>query len=1422
MTTKPNAAPIRTVLAVLLTGALALALFTAAAATGDEFRGELNGWGATTWSMSGGVGRTFVYVSPQQTTASDSSSMFKFFKASNQWYGNGASVTFGKIAGGFSTSGADSSFNHVQNMYYAAKWNGNDKGVIFQLTGAPVAITSVSRTPTTPTSSDVVTVTLTTAATPPAEQTFFLRYTTNSFSTSTVVQMTGSGVSRAVTIPVQSASTTVIYYVFSAANTTSVAPADADLMAINVDTNGGGNYSYTVVIPPRPIPVTGAKALWLDQGAIAWNGVGGASSYKLVYDPDGGILDTAETTAFVAANSPGYLVLTASGTIGTNAYPKNPNANGLIRLQLSGITSVALKALLKGQVIVTAYNSGGTRIDATRVQAQSVLDDLYVTQGTAISATLGVTYNAGMPTVRLWAPTARSVTMQRFASASTSVSTTHRMTLDPLSGVWSVTGDAGWDRQYYLFDVQVYVPALDAVVNNVVSDPYALTLSPDTADTADPRSQFVNLADADLKPAGWDSLSKPALAAPEDIVVYEMHVRDFSIDDSTVITSADRGTFMAFTYDGAGPDPNPELSDGMEHLLALKDAGLTHVHLLPAFDIASVPEYSVPRTVAPAPTGHARAGVAQQAAIGAARATDGFNWGYDPYHYGAPEGSYSTDPDGGQRILEFRRMVAALNQNGLRVVMDVVYNHTAAKGQEDKSVLDKVVPGYYYRYDTNGTLYESSCCADTAAEYAMFEKLMIDTLRRWAVDYKVDGFRFDLMNLHTRQNMLNVKSALQGLTVGANGVDGSRIYLYGEGWDFGSALSKGLTTCPHCYARQTNMTGQGIGLFNDKLRDAAHGGYSTDDTGIRKQGFINGLSYDWNGYFYNNRDQSDLRTVMDILRSGLRASGTDWNGQGSPFTDDPQEAVNYVEKHDNETLFDQNVFKLPSGTSMAERVRAQNMGTGIIGLAQGIPFIQMGQDILRSKSLDRNSYDSGDWFNRVDWSLTNHNFGVGLPPTWDNNSRWDIMGPLLANTALDPATADMEFAAGQLREILRIRKSSPLFRLRTEAAINAQTSFYNTGASPLDGLVVMGLADSGATDLDASYETILLFFNANKITQTLTIANVNNFSLHPIQADNVDADPVVKRASFNDGSDTFTIPPRTTAVFVSDELILATSTLDFVGRMHPRGSVSNQINQGAFASAGFDVYVQVYEPGVTNSVGQGSGVACALHWGKYGATWSDVAMIYNGDIGNNDEYKATLSQATINALAPGAYGFATYCQRPGETKKWKQDLYDIDGVGADDDQGDGIITIVPAADSSPEAAGGVFVHLFEWKWTDIQKECAYLAAKGYTGVQVSPPMEHVPPVADMGDPAADFPWWVRYQPVTHDVTQLTSRSGTLAEFQSMITACNAAGVDVIVDAVINHTTGVGSGTGTAGSTYTTYNYPQVGPEDFHALRYHRQ
>ncbi len=582
-------------------------------------------------------------------------------------------------------------------------------------------------------------------------------------------------------------------------------------------------------------------------------------------------------------------------------------------------------------------------------------------------------------------------------------------------------------------------------------------------------------------------------------------------------------------------------------------------------------------------------------------------------------------------------------------------------------------------------------------------------------------------------------------------------------------------------------------------------------------------------------DHSDLARKTDILRSGLRASGADWNGQGDPFTDDPQESVPYVDKHDNETLFDLNVYRLPTGpgnpgacgsgygppvTSMAERVRAQNLGLSLIGLAQGVPFFQMGSDMLRSKSLDRDSFDSGDWFNRVFWDASGNNFGQGLPPALRNQRRWDIMKPLLDDTTLDPSSADIEESAAHLREILRIRKSSPLFRLRTEADVNRRVTFFTGPDGGPDALLVMGLDDGAVEpDIDPAYEYVMVLFNANKVPQSITLPQAidKGFTLHPAQLDTVDADPVVQKASFDNATGRFTVPARTTAVFVSPEPPVAASTLDFVGLLYPRGGVANRIDQGAFAPSGLDVFSQVHEPGVTEAVGQGAGIACSLHWGKYGEPWTDAPMSYNTDKGNNDEYQATLPQAVLNGLAPGEYGFTAFCNKAGEQgKKWKQDSYRINGNAMDNDQGDGLITVVPKADSAAEPAGGVVVHLFEWRWPDIEKECSFLAEKGYSAVQVSPPMEHVPPVANQGgNLAADFPWWVRYQPVSHDTGKLVSRSGTLEEFKHMVSTCAGLGVGIIVDAVINHTTGVGSGTGTAGSTYTAYNYPQYDPTDFH-------
>jgi pullulanase len=265
-------------------------------------------------------------------------------------------------------------------------------------------------------------------------------------------------------------------------------------------------------------------------------------------------------------------------------------------------------------------------------------------------------------------------------------------------------------------------------------------------------------------PGGWQTLDKPPLSAPEDIVLYELHIRDFSWYDEDV-TPDYQGRYLAFTETE---------SAGMQHLQALADAGLTHVHLLPSFDITTIPEWRHEQVefdtelLASFPPDSDQ----QQAIIQADDDQDGFNWGYDPYHYSVPEGSYATNPDGPARILEYRAMVQALNEAGLRVVADVVYNHTSAAGQNPRSVLDRIVPGYYHRLNANGALETSTCCANTATEHNMMQKLMLDSLVTWATVYKIDGFRFDLMGHHMLEDMIAARDTLQGLTLAGDGVDG--------------------------------------------------------------------------------------------------------------------------------------------------------------------------------------------------------------------------------------------------------------------------------------------------------------------------------------------------------------------------------------------------------------------------------------------------------------------------------------------------------------------------------------------------------------------------------------------------------------------------------------------------------------------------
>jgi pullulanase len=857
------------------------------------------------------------------------------------------------------------------------------------------------------------------------------------------------------------------------------------------------------------------RAHFVSRDLVAWPfDTPAGASYHLHHAPEGGLEVTDEgvtgETVELTIREGG---LPASIT-GTDGYFHLAD-----RAALEVPDDVDLEAWLTGQLAVSATGADGQLYAATSLQLPGVLDDLFATD-----TDLGVVWDGDVPSLHLWAPTAKSVTLHRFAT-STAEDVIETVAMEREGGVWSLAGQPGWDRGFYLYEVEVYVPSTGQVERNLVTDPYSFSLAMDSK-----RSQIVRLSDGDLRPPSWNSLRKPAITGQEEMVVYEVHVRDFSAHDRTV-PERHRGKYTAFTLKD---------TDGVNHLRALAEAGLTHLHLLPTFDIATIPEDPAdqvhPQIEMPTDPASPEPQRIQQET----RDQDPFNWGYDPFHFTTPEGSYSTDPDGVRRIREYREMVASLNGMGLRMVKDVVYNHTNAAGQHDRSVLDKVVPGYYQRLSDTGVVETSTCCPNTATEHRMMEKLTIDSVLTWATEYKVDGFRFDLMGHHPKAQMLELREALDELTLEEHGVDGTRIVLYGEGWNFGEVENDARFV----QATQGNMAGTGIGTFNDRLRDGARGGNPFG--GHREQGFVTGLAVAPNDSNQGTLEAQEdrARNLADLVRIGLAgnladyeleaADGTIKRGDelsygGSPagYAATPTDNVVYVSKHDNETLFDAIQYKVPKDFDNDLRVRVQNLGLSTVALAQGTPFFHAGSDLLRSKSLDRDSYNSGDWFNRLDWSRQTNNWGVGLPNAEKNQDNWPIMEPLLLELPA-PATRHMDRNADHFLELLQIRDSTDLFRLADADAVADQLAFHNTGADAQLGVIAMSLTDGDEDGIS----DVLVVLNASPEGYALADDSVATgaWRLHPVQA--ASSDPVVRGSAYVPGDHTFTVPAWTTAVFV--------------------------------------------------------------------------------------------------------------------------------------------------------------------------------------------------------------------------------------------------------------------------------------------------
>ena len=911
--------------------------------------------------------------------------------------------------------------------------------------------------------------------------------------------------------------------------------------------------THKVAIASADAPVAGngeQRAYWVSANTLAWptsllpEGVtraqvldgSAALSYELVTAPEGGagLSDGAVTGATTTA-------LSVAGDLPAEVTTAHPNLNGYIALKAPIDEAVAREALT-GQIAV-AQKSGESINAFTGVQIAPVLDSLYAQKAT--QASYGVNWNeAGNPTFALWAPTAKSVALVSWNTSTPSGSDadipgdglrTEAVRGD--DGRWSVDNAAGeiHEGAQYLWEVSVYVPETGKVEKNLVTDPYSVSLTVDST-----RSVAVNMNNPSTVPAVWTNSKAPVIQDDAQRSIYELHVRDFSAADTSVPEYM-RGTYMAFTQFE---------SNGMRHLDELARAGMNTVHLLPTFDIATIPEKRADQKTPAIPEDAGPASEEQQAAVSAVADQDAYNWGYDPLHWMAPEGSYATSShqNGGARVREFRSMVGGLHSIGMQVVLDQVYNHTPAAGQSASSILDRVVPGYYQRLNASGGVETSTCCSNVATENAMSEHLMIDSMIHWAKYYHVDGFRFDLMGHHPAAEMKRAKEALKSLTLEKDGVDGSRLYIYGEGWNFGEVANNALFT----QATQGQLDGTGIGAFNDRLRDAVHGGGPFDEDHRVFQGFGSGAFSDFNGL--DTRSEAERRADylhrVDLVKLGLAGNlkdytlttydgktvlgaQLDYNGQGAGFASQPAENVNYVDAHDNETLFDLVTYKMPADAPMENRVRMSLISQASVALSQSPSFWASGTEMLRSKSLDRDSFNSGDYYNAIDWTMHDNGFGHGLPVKSKNGAAWDHMRPLLENPDLKPSPEQIDTSSEIAMDFLRVRSSSRLFTLGSADLIRSKVSFPNSGEGAVDGTIVMLINDeAGAgSDVDAALDGALVVFNATDKTMTTAVDGLAGrvFKLHEAQANGSDA--VVKDSSFDAKTGSVTVPARTVAVF---------------------------------------------------------------------------------------------------------------------------------------------------------------------------------------------------------------------------------------------------------------------------------------------------
>lgn len=584
---------------------------------------------------------------------------------------------------------------------------------------------------------------------------------------------------------------------------------------------------------------------------------------------------------------------------------------------------------------------------------------------------LGNTYSPTSTKFRVWAPTAIAVTLVTYEKAETPLASGAEIAMSSdINGTWvtTLTGD----KNGLIYNYRI---TLDGA-NNEAVDPYvrATTINGE-------RGVVVDLSKTN--PAGWSKVRPKFSGKPTDAVIYELHVRDLSMDASSGISAGNKGKFLAFT------ELNTKSGGVATGVSAIKDLGITHVELLPVYDYASVDEA--------APT---------------------FNWGYDPQNYNVPEGSYSSNPrNPTARITELKSAILAMHKVGLRVNMDVVYNHVYNSNTFSQNL---IIPGYFFRTDENGTLTNGSGCGnDVASERSMVRKFIVDSVKYWASEYNFDGFRFDLMGLMDITTINEVSAALKAID--------PTIIIIGEGWEMG-------TLPQELRASQTNIAKlSNVAHFNDQLRDGLKGSvFKAADTG-----WATGKS-----------------TAVGDIYPGI-AGNTLYNPAflNKWVTSAPVQSVNYVEAHDNLTLADKLTASV-KGISPTGVAQISQFATSVAFLSQGVPFMQAGQEFLRSKNGDENSYKSDDATNSLKW---------GTKVKY---------------------SATVNYYKG----LIALRAAHPAFRMTTTAAVKANLKFLKGS----DNVIAYTLNGKAVGD---KASTIVVIHNADPAGATVTLPNAKKWSI---------------------------------------------------------------------------------------------------------------------------------------------------------------------------------------------------------------------------------------------------------------------------------------------------------------------------------------